>query len=140
MINEQAKMVEFMQAADQICHDQPTEILDETKYLRGELIHEEWKELIDAMGIREIDGMIMDWEPSTPSNMVEVADAIGDLLYVVLGTAVAYGINITPIFDEIHRSNMTKFIDGHRRDDGKWIKGPSYTPPNLAPILKAQMK
>jgi len=71
-------------------------------------------------------------------NMVEVADAIADLLYVVLGAACASGIDIEPIFDEVHRSNMSKFIDGHRREDGKWVKGPSYTPANIKPLLEAQ--
>ena len=67
-----------------------------------------------------------------------VADAITDALVVILGTAVACGIDIQPCWDEVHRSNMTKFIDGHRREDGKWIKGPSYSPANLKPIIEAQ--
>src|ERR1017187_10166279 len=64
------------------------------KNLRYDLIKEELEELSDAM--------------YTPNGIVEVADAIGDLLYVVLGTAVTFGIDMDPIFDEIHRSNMTK--------------------------------
>jgi predicted HAD superfamily Cof-like phosphohydrolase len=71
-------------------------------------------------------------------DIVKVADSIGDALYVVLGTAIACGINIEPIFDEIHRSNMTKFIDGTFREDGKYVKGPSYERANLAPLIASQ--
>jgi predicted HAD superfamily Cof-like phosphohydrolase len=73
-------------------------------------------------------------------DIVLIADSIADSLVVVLGTAVACGIDIEPIFDEIMRSNMTKFIDGHRREDGKWVKGPSYTPANIAPLIQDQIR
>lgn len=71
-------------------------------------------------------------------NIVEIADALGDLLYVVLGTAVAHGINMRDIFTEIHRSNMTK--EPSSVTDGKAIKGMWYEPPNLMPILKEQSR
>lgn len=71
-------------------------------------------------------------------DIVLVADSIADSLVVILGTAVACGIDIKPIFDEVMRSNMTKFIDGHRDPGGKWIKGPSYEPANIEPLLAAQ--
>jgi len=88
-----------------------------TASLRLTLIREEAQELAAAFKAQ---------------NIVEIADAIGDLLYVTLGTAVSCGIDIHKVFEEIHRSNMTKFIDGHRREDGKWVKGPSYTPADIA--------
>ena len=72
------------------------------------------------------------------SDIVAIADSIADSLVVILGTAVACGIEIEPIFDEVMRSNMTKFIDGYRRPDGKWIKGPSYEPANIQPLLEQQ--
>jgi predicted HAD superfamily Cof-like phosphohydrolase len=112
-----------MQRAGQQCPVSPVLPAGPIQELRYNLINEELQELSLAF----IEG-----------DLVEVADAIGDLLVVVLGTAVACGINISPIFDEIHRSNMTKFIDGHRREDGKWIKGPSYEPANLQPLLAMQ--
>lgn len=68
---------------------------------------------------------------------VEIADAIGDLLYVVFGTAVVCGIDIEPVFDEIHRSNMTK-VGGHKDENGKWIKPNTYEPANLEPIIRQQ--
>lgn len=70
-------------------------------------------------------------------NMVEVADAIADLLYVVYGTAVEFGLPIDKIFAEVHRSNMTKFKHGaHFREDGKLLKGPGFEPPKIKEILE----
>ena len=51
----------------------------------------------------------------------------------------AYGIDMEPIHEEIQRSNMSKFIDGHLREDGKWVKGPSYSPADIKPIIEAQI-
>ena len=119
----QSMVKEFHDAALATVNVRPTVISVPDQILRHQLIDEELCELENAMAKEDI---------------VEIADAIGDLLYVVLGTAVSHGIDIDPIFHEIHRSNMTKFIDGHRRSDGKWIKGPSYTPANLLPILQRQ--
>lgn len=92
--------------------------------LRLALIREELEELTKAF----ID-----------QDIVQVADAIADLLYVVLGTAVCCGINISPIFQEVHRSNMTK-VGGHRAENGKWIKPDTYSPANLAPLIELQQK
>jgi len=72
-------------------------------------------------------------------NLIKIADALGDLLYFVYGTAVAYGIDMEPVFLEIHRSNMTKerpFGGG----DAKAAKGDNYTPPDLTSLLKEQSK
>lgn len=80
-------------------NEKPTfEISDKDRELRYNLIHEECEELKDAKDI------------------YDVADALGDLLYVVLGAAVTYGINLKPIFDEIHRSNMSKLWTGEEVD------------------------
>lgn len=119
---------EFHQKAGAATHVKPTEPQVADIVLRYNLIYEELQEYRDAITV-----------PVGTVNLVEVADAIGDLLYVVLGTAVTFGIDIEPIFREIHRSNMSKFIDGHRREDGKWIKGPSYSPANLEPIIQSQL-
>lgn len=79
-------------------------------------------------------------EAFAANDIVQIADSIGDALYVVLGTAQACGIDIELIFHEIHRSNMTKFIDGSFREDGKYVKGPSYQKANLKPLIEAQSK
>ena len=123
MKQNQNEIMEFMQKAQQDCPVRPSLPSIEVCALRVKLIKEELDELKDAMAA---------------SDLVEVADAITDILVVTLGTAVAFGIDIEPCWNEVHRSNMSKFIDGHKREDGKWIKGPSYSPANLAPIIKAQ--
>ncbi len=74
------------------------------------------------------------------NDKVKVLDSICDSLVVVLGTAAACGFSPEQVnagFEEVMRSNFSKFIDGHRREDGKWIKGKSYTPPNLAPLINS---
>lgn len=121
---EQNQVREFMRKAGQECPSEPTVPLRDVQTLRLTLIREELCELDEAMRHDDI---------------FETADAIGDLLVVVLGTAVACGIDIQPVWDEIHRSNMSKFIDGYRREDGKWMKGQSYSPANLAPIIESQI-
>lgn len=122
----QEQVAEFMRKAGQTVREKPKAIDIREWMNREALIKEELRELDRAMWAADI---------------VETSDAIGDLLYVVIGTACTCGINIQPIWDEIHRSNMTKFIDGHMDpQSGKWIKGPSYSPANLKPIIDEQMK
>lgn len=71
-------------------------------------------------------------------DLVAVADALGDLLVVVNGAGLEWGIDLEPVFNEIHRSNMTKG-GGALRGDGKALKGPLYQPPVLEPIIQQQM-
>lgn len=59
-----------------------------------------------------------------------VADALADLLYVVIGSALQWGIPLERVLAEVHRSNMTKTA-GDKRADGKILKGPGYSPPDL---------
>lgn len=92
--------------------------------LRTGLIEEELKELYEAIAEK---------------NIVEVADALSDLLYVVYGMGHVFGIDLDATFAEVHRSNMSKLgEDGKpiRREDGKVLKGPNYSPPDLTFILK----
>lgn len=96
--------------------------IEKDSTLRVSLIQEELDELKDALTKRDV---------------VEVADAIGDILYVTLGCAVTCGIDIERVFHEIHRSNMTK-KGGHRAESGKWIKPDTYEPAQLLPILTRQ--
>jgi predicted HAD superfamily Cof-like phosphohydrolase len=69
----------------------------------------------------------------------QVAGELADLLYVVLGAATAWGIDIEPIFREVHAANMRKFEGGTRRDDGKWLKPADWMGPDVAGILRRQM-
>lgn len=125
MKKAQEQVREFMRAAGQETPDRPGIPAWQTSDLRIKLIVEETRELTYALGRKDL---------------TLTADAIADLLYVVIGTAVACGIEIEPIWEEVHRSNMSKFIDGHKDANGKWIKGPSYSPANLGPIIEAQQK
>jgi len=119
----QEQVSEFMRAAGQTVFSTPTAGSYGDSDKRFSIIFEELEEYKCADHIEDI------------------ADAIGDMLYTVIGAACQHGINIEPIFEEIHRSNMTKFVDGHLDvQSGKWIKGPSYSPANLKPIIDAQMK
>jgi len=71
-------------------------------------------------------------------DFVEMADAIGDLLYVVIGTGIEMGLDLDAIWNEVQRSNMTK-VNGYQREDGKWMKGDDFSPPDLEPLI-AKMK
>lgn len=125
MKNAQAKVASFMSVKDSNLPTNPVIPDRASRELRFRLIDEEITELKDAFATIDIVG---------------VADALGDILYLVLGTAVDCGIDIEPVFNEIHRSNMTKFIGGLKlRADGKIAKGPDYQPPNLKPIIAGQV-
>lgn len=74
-------------------------------------------------------------------DLTEIADALGDMLYILCGTIIEHGLQdkIEAVFDEIQRSNMSKLgEDGLPiyREDGKVIKGPNYFKPNFKKILK----
>lgn len=91
--------------------------------LRMKLIHEEYEEFLEGL---------------LDKNIVEVADALTDLLYVIYGTGDAFGINLDKCFEEVQRSNMSKLgPDGKPmiNDYGKIIKGPMFSPPNLKDVL-----
>jgi predicted HAD superfamily Cof-like phosphohydrolase len=71
-------------------------------------------------------------------DLVGVADALGDLLYVVYGAAAEYGIDLEQVFAEIHRSNMSKDQRAGCRADGKVTKGASYRPPDVRGVVESQ--
>ena len=137
MHKQQQDVTEFHKAMGQLEPKIPTKCSGKTALLRLKLIFEEFTELCEALGFADISGR--DFDPER-QDLVECADAIADLLYVTYGTANALGIDIEPVWDEVQRSNLTKFIDGYRRKDGKWMKGPSYSPANIAPIIQKQME
>lgn len=120
----QADVEDFMSVAGQDLPTTPCIPSIEVQILRLRLHREE--------AVEELD------EAFSKRDIVLVADSLADSLVVILGTASACGIDIQPIFNEVMRSNMTKFIDGHRDLGGKWIKGPSYEPANIEPLIKEQ--
>lgn len=124
----QEQVLEFHKEFEVLAPNKPTLPDFKTMYLRLRLMKEELKELEDAMIAKD---------------MVEIADGIADLLVVTFGTAISYGIDMQPIFDEVHRSNMSKrWSDGkvHYDDGGKVLKSPDYSPANLQPILNLQIE
>ncbi len=81
------------------------------------------------------------FEAAQNDDLVEVADALGDMLYILCGTILEHGMQykIEEVFNEIQRSNMSKLgADGNPiyREDGKVMKGPSYFKPNIKEILE----
>ncbi|MHB1524905.1 MAG: pyrophosphohydrolase domain-containing protein [Candidatus Dormibacteria bacterium] len=71
-------------------------------------------------------------------DLIEVADGLADLLYVVYGTALTFGIDLDAVVREVHRSNMTKLGPDGRpiyREDGKVMKGPGFELPRIAEVL-----
>ena len=116
---------DFMEAFGQDVQFEPTWPDFNTRELRIELIQEELEELSDAVADRD---------------MVQIADALTDLLYVVYGAGHSFGIDLDECFQEVHASNMSKLGEDGRpiyRDDGKVLKGPSFFEPDLEGILGA---
>lgn len=105
---------------------EPALLTDDRRLLRKKLIEEEQEELFKAMA---------------DEDMVEIADGLADLLYVVYGTAAEYGIDIDAVFTEVQRSNLSKLGEDGKpiyRDDGKVLKGPNFFPPNIRAVLIKQ--
>lgn len=118
------KVGEFMESFGQEVKETPEFPSDKIIELREKLIAEEFKEYIEAVNSRDIIG---------------IADALSDLLYVVYGAGHAYGIDLDLTFNIVHDSNMSKLgPDGKPmyREDGKVMKGPNFHEPNLSVILK----
>ena len=81
------------------------------------------------------------FEAANNNDLVEVADALGDMLYILAGTIIEHGMQykIAEVFDEIQRSNMSKLGEDGKpiyREDGKVLKGPNYFKPNIQAILE----
>ena len=105
----QEQVKEFHETFDVPIHDKPLcSIAKERALLRAKLIMEEAEETIRGMGCKQDEDGFIDLMDDTEFNMVEVADGIADLIYVALGAAIEFGIDIEPIFNEVHRSNMSK--------------------------------
>ena len=118
------KVGDFMEAFGQEVLYVPTLPDFNLGALRLDLIEEEVQELRDGLG---------------KSSLLEVADALTDILYVVYGAGHSFGIDLDDCFNEVHRSNMTKLGEDGRpmyRDDGKVMKGPNYEEPFLLPFVE----
>ena len=128
MIKKPIKAVtDFHNALGLGIEDKPNSKLPkEISKLRFDLMKEENEEYLEA---------------AEDNDLVEIGDALGDMLYILCGTIISHGFQdkIEAIFDEIQRSNMSKLgADGKPiyREDGKVLKGPNYFKPNIENILK----
>jgi predicted HAD superfamily Cof-like phosphohydrolase len=127
MKNKITAVHEFHSAFGLGIENSPTANLDIKKnLLRYELMREENEEYLEA---------------ANNNDLVEVADALGDMLYILCGTIIEHGMQnkIEEVFNEIQRSNMSKLgADGKPiyREDGKVLKGPNYFKPNIKAILE----
>lgn len=120
---------------------------DDRVRLRASLIVEECFEMLESLFSAPAEG----WESEKNSfaefiiyapvkvDLVALADALGDIDYVVEGCRLEFGIDGGPIADEIHRSNMAK-RGGPKRPDGKHMKPEGWKPPDIAGVLAAQEK
>ena len=113
----------FMKTFGQEVKDKPAFSTDKINKLRIDLIKEELEELTIAMKNKDL---------------LEVADALTDILYVTYGAGHAFGINLDKCFEEVQNSNMSKLDENGKpiyNDSGKVMKGPNYFKPNLSKFV-----
>ena len=113
----------FMETFGQEVKKKPSFSTDKINTLRYELIKEELEELKIAMENKDL---------------LEVSDALTDILYVTYGAGHAFGIDLDKCFEEVQKSNMSKLSDDGKpiyNESGKVMKGPKYFKPNLAKFL-----
>ena len=117
------KVKQFMETFGQEVKTKASFSEEKTNQLRLDLISEEVEELKNAMASKDL---------------LEVADALKDILYVTYGAGHAFGINLDKCFDEVQNSNMSKLgSDGKPiyNESGKVMKGPDYFKPDLSKFL-----
>ena len=113
----------FMKTFGQEVRNKPSFSTDKINKLRIDLIKEELEELTEAMKNKDL---------------LEVADALTDILYVTYGAGHALGIDLDKCFDEVQNSNMSKLDENGKpiyNDSGKVMKGPNYFKPDLSKFV-----
>ena len=117
------KVGTFMKTFGQEVKTKPSFSTDKINKLRLDLIKEELRELTEAMNNKDL---------------LEVADALTDILYVTYGAGHAFGINLDECFEEVQNSNMSKLGEDGKpiyNEAGKVMKGPNYFKPDLSKFL-----
>lgn len=126
--NVLAQVLDFHEAFDLPREPVPTaQVGDVLAQLRVRLLREEVDEFADATERRDV---------------VDIADALADIVYVAYGSAVTYGIDLDAVIREVHRANMSKLdLNGRpvMREDGKVMKSSRYTPPDIPLVLADQL-
>ena len=118
-----SKVGTFMKTFGQEVKTKPSLSTEKINKLRIDLIKEELEELIEAMNNKDL---------------LEVADALTDILYVTYGAGHAFGIDLDQCFDEVQNSNMSKLDENGKpiyNDSGKVMKGPKYFKPDLSKFV-----
>ena len=118
-----SKVGTFMKTFGQEVKTNPSFSTDKINKLRIDLIKEELEELTEAMNNKDL---------------LEVADALTDILYVTYGAGHAFGIDLDKCFDEVQNSNMSKLDENGEpifNDSGKVMKGPNYFKPDLTKFV-----
>ena len=118
-----SKVGTFMKTFGQEVKTSPSLSTDKINKLRIDLIKEELEELTEAMYNKDL---------------LEVADALTDILYVTYGAGHAFGIDLDKCFDEVQNSNMSKLDESGKpiyNESGKVMKGPNYYKPDLSKII-----
>ena len=117
------KVGTFMETFGQEVKTKPSFSTEKINKLRIDLIKEELKELTEAMNNKDL---------------LEVADALTDILYVTYGAGHAFGIDLDKCFEEVQNSNMSKLDENGNpiyNDSGKVMKGPNYFKPDLSKFV-----
>ena len=117
------KVGTFMKTFGQEVKTKPSFSTDKINKLRLDLIKEELSELTEAMNKKDL---------------LEVADALTDILYVTYGAGHAFGINLDKCFEEVQNSNMSKLDENGKpiyNESGKVMKGPNYFKPDLSKFV-----
>ena len=118
------KVKTFMQTFGQEVKSRPSFSTEKINQLRYNLINEELEELKEAISKKDL---------------LEVADALTDILYVTYGAGHAFGIDLDKCFEEVQNSNMSKLGEDGKpiyNDAGKVMKGPKYYKPDLSKFIK----
>ena len=117
------KVGTFMETFGQEVKTKPSFSTDKINKLRLDLIKEELEELTEAMNSKDL---------------LEVADALTDILYVTYGAGHAFGIDLDKCFEEVQNSNMSKLDENGKpiyNESGKVMKGPNYFKPDLSKFV-----
>lgn len=142
----------FMRKAGQETPSKPVIPDEETRLLRAKLILEEAIETIRAMGVgvrlRKSNGEqgVVTVDPHELAFYIDgevdlegVVDGCADISVVTIGTLIAFGVDDEPILEEVDQANLRKFGPGsYAREDGKWMKPPGWTPPDILGALERQ--
>jgi predicted HAD superfamily Cof-like phosphohydrolase len=137
-----------MQKAGQ---DTPSSVVipdEETRILRAKLILEEALETLTALGVTatvtDSDGKLgrstkLSFAVTGEADLEEIVDGCADISVVTIGTLVAFGVDDESILEEVDKANLRKFAEGsYRREDGKWMKPPGWTKPDILGVVERQ--